>query len=182
MNALVLLARVRALGGRMEARGERLHVEAPSPLPETLLQELREHKPALLSSLTPPPEEPIERIWWDCRRREVSLRLAELPDGGWTFIANPASAVTPELREALTRHRAEVLAEIILYNFCRAPGCQEETFIYALDGNQEAVSLCERHHDHCAAPVCDRAATFTSTRTGLLYCCLDHMDAFEGTR
>ena len=65
---------------------------------------------------------------------------------------------------------------------CRAPGCQNETFVYRLDGDQEAVNLCDRHHDHCAAPACDRAATFTSTRSGLLYCRLEHLDASERIR
>ncbi|MBI4313086.1 MAG: hypothetical protein HY681_15115 [Chloroflexi bacterium] len=51
MNAVDLLQKVRALGGRLEARGERLHIEAPAPLPGPLLEELRQHKPALLEAL-----------------------------------------------------------------------------------------------------------------------------------
>lgn len=124
----------------------------------------------------------IDSIFRTVTRAGIRLRLEELPDGAWTFIARPASEVTSELREALTQHGAEVLAELIKNNLCRAPGCQDETFIYSLDGDQEAVTLCERHHRHCAAPGCDRAATFTSTRSGLLYCRLDHLDESEVTR
>ena len=54
MNTADVLQRVRDLGGRLEARGDRLHVEAADPLPELLVEELRQHKPAIMAALATP--------------------------------------------------------------------------------------------------------------------------------
>ena len=52
LNADNLLAHVEALGGRLEARGEQLHIEAPRGVitPE-LKEDLKSHKPELLQLL-----------------------------------------------------------------------------------------------------------------------------------
>ena len=47
-----LLARVKAAGGEVEPRGERLHVRAPKPLPADLLAELTRHKGEILAELS----------------------------------------------------------------------------------------------------------------------------------
>lgn len=52
MNAAQLIEQVHAAGGRIEAKGATLKLAAPKPLPDTLLAELRLHKPDLLAYLT----------------------------------------------------------------------------------------------------------------------------------
>ena len=139
MSVLALLDRVSALGGRVEARGELLHVEAPAPLPEPLLEELRENKPALLQALMP---SDIDASFRRCGELGVLVRLVDR-DGGWTLEPDPIENVTPALREALTRHRAEVIAELIRGHICAAPGCRREAYIYV--PGESLVPLCERH-------------------------------------
>ena len=56
MSVVELLERVEALGGTLARDGDRLVVEAPSPLPADLVEELRDHKPALLVALRAPTE------------------------------------------------------------------------------------------------------------------------------
>ena len=51
MTATELLDRVRAAGGEIEARGDRLKVRAPAPLCDGLLAELRIRKPEILTEL-----------------------------------------------------------------------------------------------------------------------------------
>ena len=46
-----LLARVEAAGGTAEAQGEKLHLQAPEPLPADLMDALRDHKPKILEVL-----------------------------------------------------------------------------------------------------------------------------------
>jgi hypothetical protein len=52
MNAAALLTEARRLGACLAANGERLLAEAPAPLPDTLVAELRAHKHELLAMLT----------------------------------------------------------------------------------------------------------------------------------
>lgn len=51
MSAAQLIEQVRAVGGRIEAKGATLKLAAPKPLPDDLLAELRLHKPDLLTYL-----------------------------------------------------------------------------------------------------------------------------------
>lgn len=51
MNVLSLLNEARHYGATLKVNGERLRVEAPAPLPDALLSELRAHKAELLALL-----------------------------------------------------------------------------------------------------------------------------------
>lgn len=51
MNAPELVAEVNRHGGRLLVRGDRLKVSAPEPLPDDLVDRLREHKGELLQLL-----------------------------------------------------------------------------------------------------------------------------------
>lgn len=91
----VLIFRVVSLGARLEARGASLHVEAPRPLPDELMEALRQHKAEVLSLLALPEEARPLVAWaaWLAERvpgddaeirfretpqRSVRLRLSEL--------------------------------------------------------------------------------------------------------
>lgn len=52
MNAHDLLIEAQCHGAQLVANGERLKVVAPTPLPDSLLSELRRHKPELLRLLS----------------------------------------------------------------------------------------------------------------------------------
>ncbi len=54
MTVRSLVREVEELGGHLIAAGDRLRVSAPHPLPDHLVQELRRHKPELLSFLRAP--------------------------------------------------------------------------------------------------------------------------------
>lgn len=51
MTADSLIARVEAAGGHLEPRGDRLRVQAPKPLPDELVEALRQHKLEILARL-----------------------------------------------------------------------------------------------------------------------------------
>ena len=51
MSAFELLQRVRALGGEVKIDGNELEVVAPAPLPDNLLQALRDEKAAVMIAL-----------------------------------------------------------------------------------------------------------------------------------
>ena len=51
MNAAELIHQVEALGGRLRPRGDRLRMEAPRALPDTLIDELRQHKGEVMALL-----------------------------------------------------------------------------------------------------------------------------------
>lgn len=51
MTVETLLESIQAAGGTIEPRGDRLRVNAPSPLPDDLLSELRVHKAELMALL-----------------------------------------------------------------------------------------------------------------------------------
>ena len=46
-----LIQRVEAAGGRLSPRGDRLRMEAPKPLPDALIEELRQHKGEVMALL-----------------------------------------------------------------------------------------------------------------------------------
>lgn len=55
MTALEVLKAVNKAGGRLIPHGDTLTMEAPTPLPDPLIAQVREHKPALLAILYPAP-------------------------------------------------------------------------------------------------------------------------------
>lgn len=54
MSVRDLLDEVARHGGRLTPRGDKLHIDAPEPLPDVLMDRLREHKPELLRLLADP--------------------------------------------------------------------------------------------------------------------------------
>ena len=55
MTGLEILQAVRQAGGRLIPNGEKITMEAPTPLPANLIAQVRQHKPALLAILHPKP-------------------------------------------------------------------------------------------------------------------------------
>lgn len=51
MSVRDLLDEVARHGGRLTPRGDKLHIDAPEPLPDALMDRLRQHKPELLRLL-----------------------------------------------------------------------------------------------------------------------------------
>ena len=66
MNPRALLAQVAEAGGWIEARGDRLRVTAPQPLPADLVARIRAAKPALLAALAEVPD------WHACHREALA--------------------------------------------------------------------------------------------------------------
>jgi hypothetical protein len=74
-SAFQLLQRVKALGGSVSFSGDDLQVEAPSPLPPDLMDQLRQEKPAILVALGAPFDTAIASILKELRPNlPVSLR------------------------------------------------------------------------------------------------------------
>ena len=145
MNTGNLLERVRALGGRLEARGDHLHVEAPAPLPEPLLEELKANKPAILATLTTlqPSDDLACKLIAEAETLGVTVRLN--PGSGPAFFARPRSRVTTELEEKLQHHTMLITAELIRRRWpCKATGCEAEGMRYVTEGG-DLVLYCERH-------------------------------------
>lgn len=69
MNAVVLLAKAHRHGASFAAIDARLVVEAPAPLPDVLVAELRAHKGELLALLTPTHKAGRDLVfdWWQER-------------------------------------------------------------------------------------------------------------------
>ncbi len=55
MTALEVLQEVTKVGGRLLPNGEKIAMEAPQPLPQELIERIRQNKPALLAILNPRP-------------------------------------------------------------------------------------------------------------------------------
>lgn len=64
MTPRALLDEIAGAGARIEARGERLRLTAPKPLPADLVARIRTAKPALLAALAEVPD-------WQARHREA---------------------------------------------------------------------------------------------------------------
>ena len=58
---MTLLDEIAAAGGRIEARGDRLRLAAPKPLPPDLIARVRDAKPALLAEIAARAEAEAER-------------------------------------------------------------------------------------------------------------------------
>ena len=75
MSASLLLDRVRAAGGEVDAHGDKLRVRAPEALPSPLLADLRIHKAEILATLEAADTTRLtSRLAWlrDCIRRARS--------------------------------------------------------------------------------------------------------------
>jgi hypothetical protein len=99
MNPRALLAEVAEAGGRIEARGDRLRLTAPQPLPADLVARIRAAKPALFSALDGAHD-------WPARHREA------LAHWGALHPADEAARLAwGELQGRWYRHHGERLPE-----------------------------------------------------------------------
>ncbi len=162
MDATAILDRLRALGVHVEAADDKLALSPASIIPPELLALVREHKPAILAALAPEP--PVDALFRRCGELGVTLRLVDTA-GAWGLVASPRSSVTPELAEAISRHKAVLLAELIRTQVCSFPGCRQETFVYARSaGDLPLQPLCREHSKPSPALpgsacfICDRPA------------------------
>ncbi len=62
MTPAALVAEVERHGGRLLLRGDRIRVEAPTPLPDALMVKLRRHKPELLAVLRSRPPSLADKL------------------------------------------------------------------------------------------------------------------------
>ncbi|MDP6494864.1 MAG: hypothetical protein QGI09_05500, partial [Dehalococcoidia bacterium] len=67
VNALDIIRQVYAHDGNLTLKGQTLRVSAPVPLPDTLLQVLREHKPSIMVALGAPLDTAVSGILGELR-------------------------------------------------------------------------------------------------------------------
>jgi len=120
MTLEALLSETARLGIRLEARGDRLHVEAPAGVvTPTLREALVKQKPALLSRLAPPrafitlkngPTLPVEAIelTLDLERRGIPLAT----DSDHQFIVPNHPRLSEADRAAISRWRHHLGAAV----------------------------------------------------------------------
>ncbi len=91
-SAYELLQRVRLLGGSITVRGSDIEIEAPAAIPDDLLSEIREQKPALMVALGAPFDDAVASILQELRPN-LPPGLRNLPDSkllvmvNWTIMA-----------------------------------------------------------------------------------------------
>ena len=74
MNVTMIIGKCEALGGRLSACNDHLVVEAPQPLPDELIAELKEAKPFILAEL-----QRKSKSESDCHLLEIWRQLS-IPD------------------------------------------------------------------------------------------------------
>ncbi len=82
MNAAEILKQARDYGATFRVvERDRLKIQAPSPLPADLMEEVRQHKADILALLAPPPpahdEDTARLLAWASRAAEAGLTLPE---------------------------------------------------------------------------------------------------------
>ena len=78
-SPLAVIREVYALGGRLLLEGDRLVMQAPEPLPESVRTLVRQHKPELMAALGAPVESVLRSMLCDLRTR-LPPSLATLSD------------------------------------------------------------------------------------------------------
>ena len=87
-----LLRHVEAVGGLAEARGGKLRLTAPRPLPDELIDELRQHKAEVLAVLRPAgADAPTIALaeWGDAAAAVAWFLRSEPPSGSFVLRRNP---------------------------------------------------------------------------------------------
>ena len=87
MNALDLIRRVEALGGKLALEGDELRVRAAEPLPEGLVAELSSEKPSIMVALGAPLDAVAARVLTDLRPH-LPETLRGLPDDRLLALVN----------------------------------------------------------------------------------------------
>ncbi len=91
-SAFELLQQVRSLGGRITLRKDEIAIEARVALPEELLSQIRDQKPAVMVALGAPFDDAVDSIL-DELRPHLPPALRNLPDSkllvmvNWTILA-----------------------------------------------------------------------------------------------
>ena len=86
-SAFELLQQVRLLGGSIKVTGGDIEIAAPSPLPEELLSEIREQKPAVMVALGAPFDDAVASILNELRPN-LPPGLKNLPDSKLLVMVN----------------------------------------------------------------------------------------------
>ena len=92
MNALEVIRSVYAYGGKLTVDGDELRVSAPAPLPDSLRQALREHKPSIMVVLGAPLDVVVCKVLAELRQH-LPQSLQQLSDEkllvlvNWTIMA-----------------------------------------------------------------------------------------------
>lgn len=98
MNALHLIAEVTRAGGAIRANGDRLDLEAPRPLPDDLIERIRQHKAEILAAL----ENEMHQEIIEAAREAAEERAAILEhDGG---LSRTKADEVAKLAEAFYAH------------------------------------------------------------------------------
>lgn len=87
MNALQIIRRVEANGGSLRIDGHELKVAAPVALPDELLAEVAEHKPAIMIALGAPMDAAVASIL-GAIRPYLAPALKKLPDDRLLALVN----------------------------------------------------------------------------------------------
>lgn len=87
MTALDVIRSVQLHGGELVLDGEKLRVRAPGPLPHDLMQQVREHKPAIMTALGAPMDAVIAGILAEIRPH-LPTPLQPLPDDKLLALVN----------------------------------------------------------------------------------------------
>lgn len=87
MNALEVIRRVEALGGRLVLDDGKLKLQAPEPLPEELTAAVRQEKAAIMVALGAPLDTVVSEILEDIRPH-LPESLRRLPDDGLLALVN----------------------------------------------------------------------------------------------
>jgi hypothetical protein len=92
MNAVEIIRAVYAHGGKLTLDGDALRVSAPAPLPDSLRQALREHKPSIMVALGAPLDVVVCKVLAELRQH-LPQSLQQLSDEkllaliNWSIIA-----------------------------------------------------------------------------------------------
>jgi hypothetical protein len=117
--AVELLSHVEDAGGVAEVRGERLHLSAPEPLPDNLMESLREHKSDVMGIVALLGMSLAEFERGECG---IEIRVEWFPKGIW-FVPTEVDAVQL-VSEGENRGRIWTASELI--DLLTTPGLELE--------------------------------------------------------
>ncbi len=118
-HAQDLMARLQAAGGKLSLEGDQVFVEAPAPIPDELVEQLRAAKPALIDILT-------------------EVEIATRPGAKVVLLAVP-----PGVPEAWVQGVADLLAmpRPTAWPTDRWAALREDSFAFVRDHGAEAAAL-----------------------------------------
>jgi hypothetical protein len=106
VNALEVIRRVEAMGGRLVLDDGKLKLRAPEPLPEELTAEVSQHKASIMVALGAPLDTVVSQILEDIRPH-LPRSLRRLHDDGLLALVN-WSIITAWGRSVRALERSQV--------------------------------------------------------------------------